>query len=250
MAAGGKGNGMLVSAAVPGGAKPSSGMSALQSWLPTLLMNIILPTVTFFLLTTAVQVADVPALVLSGSWPAMELGYTIWRQRHVDEFSVFILLLLAISIITTVFSLDARAVFLKDWIAWGLFGLAILVSMLFQRPLMFYSGRRFATDGSRAQRDWWGGLWRFPHFRRSQRLLNVVWGLTLVIESVVGGLLTWTLGTSAMVLVNNILPYVVLTVLIFGTIRYGRRARAAAARRVAAVAAGPTGAATEPVQGA
>ena len=38
--------------------------------------------------------------------------------------------------------------------------------------------------------------------------------------------LTYVLPTSAMVVVNNVLPYCVLAVLIFGSVGYGRRARA------------------------
>ncbi len=115
----------------------------------------------------------------------------------------------------------------------------ILVSMLFGRPLMFYFGRRFATDGSKAQRDWWNGLWQHRHFRRSQRILNLVWGTALLGEAVVGAILTSVLSASAMVALNNVLPYAVLGALILGTIIYGRRAQAAAVRRVGAMAASP-----------
>lgn len=106
---------------------------------------------------------------------------------------------------------------------------------------MFYFGRRFATDGSKAQRDWWNGLWRYPHFRKSQRTLNLVWSLALLGEAAVGAALTWTLGRSQMVVINNALPYIVLFALMFGTIIYGRRAQAAATRRFGASAAPPAG---------
>jgi len=230
---------MTAPASRPGDTKPASDRAAILTWLPTIVMNGVLPTVTYFFLNGSADIKPVPALLISGIWPAVELGYTIWRQRHIDEFSVFVLIGLAIGVLTTVFSKDARAVFLKDWLVQGLFGVVLLGSMLIGRPLMFYFGRRFGTDGSKAQRDWWNGLWRYPQFRKSQRTINLAWGIVLVGEAAVGATLTWTLGRSQMVLVNNALPYVVLFALIFGTISYGRRAQTAATRRFGAGAAPP-----------
>ncbi len=239
---------MTAPASRPGDAKPASDRPAVLSWLPTIVMNVVLPTVTYFVLNGSAHIKPVPALLLSGVWPTVELGYTIWRQRHIDEFSVFVLIGLTIGVVTTVFSRDARAVFLKDWLVQGLFGLVLLASMLMRRPLMFYFGRRFATDGSKAQRDWWNGLWRHPQFRNSQRTINLVWGVALLGEAAVGAALTWTLGRSQMVVVNNVLPYVVFFALIFGTINYGRRTQAAATRRFGASAA-PPGASPDPARG-
>lgn len=127
----------------PGDARPASDQPAILNWLPTIVMNVVLPTVTYFVLNGSAHVKPVPALLISGIWPAVELGYTIWRQRRIDEFSVFVLIGLAVGVVTTVVSRDARAVFLKDWLVWGLFGLVLLASMLIGRPLMFYFGRRF-----------------------------------------------------------------------------------------------------------
>jgi len=177
-----------------------------------IVVNIVLPTLTFFVLTRSAGVHDVPALLLSGVWPIVEIAYTVRQQHHVDEFSVFILLGIVV----------------------------FLATLLFGRPLTFYLGRRFATDGSKTQRDWWDGLWQCPQFRGLQRRLGAAWGLALVGEAVVRAVLTWQLGTSAMVLVNNTMPYVVIAVMVTVSITVGRRAQADAARRGATTAAPPT----------
>ncbi|MGH3765122.1 MAG: VC0807 family protein [Pseudonocardiaceae bacterium] len=228
---------MSAPAAPPSTGKPVSGQSALASWLPTIIMNIVLPTATYFILTQAGHLGDVPALLISGIWPLGEITYTVGKQRHVDEFSVFVLIGIVVGVITTMFSGDARAVFLKDSITTGLIGLIMLATVVFGRPLTFYLGRRFATDGSQVQRSWWNGLWRYPQFRRLQRMMGVVWGVALFGEAAVRAVLTLTLGTSAMVVVNNVVPYVIIAGLIFFSITVGRRAQAAAARR--GVATGP-----------
>jgi len=212
-------------------AKPVSNRSAAQTWLPTLILNIVLPTVTYFALVNVANLAEVAALLLSGIWPLAEIAYTIRRERHVDEFSVFVLIGIVVGVATTVFSGNARAVFLKDSITTGLIGLVFLVTLFFGRPLTFYLGRRFATDGSRVQRDWWDGLWAYPQFRRTQRLIGAMWAIGMLGEAGIRAFLTWKLGTSAMVAVNNTVPSVIIMVLVFATITIGRRAQAAAARR-------------------
>jgi hypothetical protein len=149
----------------------------------------------------------------------------------VDEFSVFVLIGIVAGIVTTVFSDDARAVFLKDSLTTGVIGLAFLLTLVAGKPLTFYLGRRFATDGSRVQRDWWDSLWVYPHFRAFQRKLGAAWGIALLGEAVIRAILTWRLGTSAMVLVNNVVPYVVIAVMVFVSVSAGKRAQSDAQRR-------------------
>lgn len=204
--------------------------SPLRGWSLTIGMNVVLPTATFFVLTKAAGMADVPALLISGLWPILETGLTMRQQRRVDEFSVFALIGIVAAIATTALSGNARAVFFKDSVTTGVVGLAFLATLVAGRPLTFYMGRRFATDGSRAQREWWDGLWRYPSFRKLQRQLCLAWGAALLGEAVVRAILTKALGTSAMVVVNNIVPYAVLGAMIAVSIMVGRRAQARAVR--------------------
>jgi hypothetical protein len=213
------------------GTKPVSGSSALGGWALTLGMNIVLPTLTYFILAGPAGMADVPALLVSGVWPVVEIALTVARQRHVDEFSIFVIIGIVAAVVTTALSGDARSVFYKDSITTGLIGLIFLGSLLTPRPLTFYFGRRFATDGSKVQRDWWDGLWRYPQFRSVQRRLCVWWGVALTGEAVVRAILTRQLGTGPMVLVNNIVPYVVIAALVTVSVTMGKRSQARAAAR-------------------
>jgi intracellular septation protein A len=204
--------------------------SPLRGWLLTIVMNVGLPTATFFVLTQAAGLPDVPALLISGVWPVVEIGLTMRQQRRVDEFSVLVLIGIVVAVATTVLSDTARAVFLKDSITTGVLGLIFLATLVAGRPLTFYIGRRFATDGSRAQREWWDGLWRYPAFRKLQRQLCAAWGGALLGEAVLRAILTETLGTSPMVVVNNTVPYAVIATMIAVSIMAGRRAQARAVR--------------------
>lgn len=215
----------------PDAGKPVSGQSALANWIVTITVNVVLPFATYVLLTRVFGAGEVTALLVSGAWPVLEIAYTVARHRVVDEFSVFVLIGIVIGIVTALFSDDARAVFLKDSLATGLIGVVMLVTLVVGRPLTFYLGRRFATDGSAVQRQWWNGLWRHPQFRRVQRTIGLMWGVTLLGEAAIRALLTLTLGTEPMVLVNNVVPLVVIAGLVTVTVAIGRRAQAAAARQ-------------------
>ena len=186
-----------------------------------------------------------PALLLSGVWPLAEMVVTVVRQRHLDEFSLFVLIGIVVGVLTAVFSDSTRAVFLKDSITTGLIGVVFLVTLPF-KPLTFFLARRFATDGSKVQRDWWDGLWRHPNFRRTQRGLGAAWGLALIGEAAVRAVLTYRLGPQAMVVVNNVVPYVVIAVMVFVSVTVGKRSREAAQRRHGAAALPPGEVAAEP----
>jgi hypothetical protein len=142
-----------------------------------------------------------------------------------------------------------RAVFLKDSITTGLLGLVFLATLP-GKPLTFFLARRFATDGSKVQRDWWDTLWRYPTFRRVQRQLGAAWGLALVGEAVVRAVLTYRLGPEAMVVINNVVPYVVIAVMVFVSITVGKRSRAAAQRRHGQAALPPEAVPAEATDGA
>ena len=220
------------------GQKPASGTNAALGWVAAIAVNVVLPILTYTVLVAA-GLAPVPALLLSGVWPLLEMVVTVVRQRHVDEFSLFVLIGIVVGVLTAAFSDSTRAVFLKDSITTGLVGLIFLVTLPF-KPLTFFLARRFATDGSKVQRDWWDGLWRHPGFRRAQRGLGAAWGLALVGEAAVRAWLTYRLGPQAMVVVNNVVPYAVIAVMVFVSVTVGNRSRAAAQRRHGSSALPPT----------
>ncbi|MGI3785933.1 MAG: VC0807 family protein [Janthinobacterium lividum] len=228
----------MAQAAPARGEKPASGVNAAVGWLVTIGVNIVLPIVTFTLLA-GTGMNQVVALLLSSVWPVLEMVVTLVRQRHIDEFSLFVLIGIVIGLLTGIFSDSTRAVFLKDSITTGLLGVVFLVTLPF-KPLTFFLARRFATDGSEVQRDWWDGLWQYPTFRRTQRGLGAAWGVALIGEAAVRAVLTYSLGPQAMVVVNNVVPYVVIAGMVFVSITVGRRSRAAAQRRHGQSALPPT----------
>ncbi|MEV0197036.1 VC0807 family protein [Nonomuraea sp. NPDC050691] len=200
------------------------------NWGPTIVFNVVLPWLTYTLLTDR-GMSDVAALALSAVWPAVEVLGVLLVRRRVDDFGVLTLIVVGLGVAGSLVFQDERLVLVKESAVTGLFGLVLLGSLLTRRPLMFYFGRKFGTDGTDEGLARWDALWQYPGFRRVQRILTVVWGVVYLAEAVVRLGLSYTLSTSAMVTVSTVLPIAVTAALVTWTIAYGRRSRAAAARR-------------------
>ncbi|HEY9369965.1 VC0807 family protein, partial [Streptomyces sp.] len=125
----------------------------------------------------------------------------------------------------------------KDSAVTGLFGLSCLATLLAPRPLMFYFGRKFATDGTAASTAWWNGMWQFEGFRTTMRTMTAVWGVAYCVEAVVRIALAYALSTDTMVVLSPILIYGVLGALALWTALYAKSAQRKGEARAAAAAA-------------
>lgn len=193
-------------------------------WLTTVVLNIALPIITYDVLTSN-GVGEVPALLLGGVWPALELAVNLARTRKIDEFSMLVLIFLFVGVISALAFNSPQLVLIKEGAVTGLFGVVLLGSLFAPRPLMFYFGRRFATSGIPARIDWWNSLWQYEGFRRGQRMLTIVWGVALAGSAGICIALTYALSVDVMVVVMNLVPYIVFALLIAFTVSYGKRAQ-------------------------
>jgi hypothetical protein len=203
------------------------GRAVLINWAPTILLNVVLPLFSYFLLEGWGWSA-VPALLVSGAWPAVETLAVLAVSRRVDEIGVLALIFIALGVVAGFGFGSARLILVKESLVTGLFGVVVLGSLLLPRPVMFYFGRKFATDGTAEGVAYWNGLWRYPSFRRTQRVISVVWGVAFVAEAGLRVALSYALSTSVMAVVSTILPLAAVAALVTWTVSYGRRARAAA----------------------
>ncbi|MFJ5215329.1 VC0807 family protein [Streptomyces sp. NPDC088354] len=203
-----------------------SRVSSALGWALTILCNIVLPVVTYNLLTGAGW-DEFPALLVSGVWPVLETAVSLAWRHKVDEFAIMTLIFLAITVLVTVVGPHStRLLLVKDSAVTGLFGVVCLASLLAPRPLMFWFGRRFGTDGTKEGAERFDGLWQYAGFRHVMRTMTVVWGVSYVLEALARVGLSYRLSTATMVTVNSVLSYAVTGVLVAWTILYGRRSAA------------------------
>lgn len=191
--------------------------------VPDLIVDVALPIATYYVLVGQ-GVPAFWAFLLSGVWPTGKSVLSLIRQRRVDELGMFVLILIILGTLVSLLFHDPRWLLLKDLAFTCGLGLVYLATLLMRRPLTFYFGRKFATDGSAAARARWDEYWEeLSVFRHGQRVITSVWGLTLLIEGLIRIPATFVLPLNVMVVVSNVMPLLVITALIFWTISYGQR---------------------------
>ena len=153
-----------------------------RRWIPTLLLNLALPVATYLVAISAGW-PPVVALLAGSVWALGRAVVTAFRAGHVDDLSVLALLATAVAVAAAVAFHDVRVLVFKSAAMTGLFGVAMLVSLLAPRPVIFYFGRWFATDGTPEGVERSNTFERYPAFRRANRVMTAVWGATLLGEA-------------------------------------------------------------------
>ncbi|MCJ1677424.1 hypothetical protein MTF65_08745 [Streptomyces sp. APSN-46.1] len=214
-----------------------SGSAAALGWILTIGLNVVAPIITYNQLHDHGW-SEFGALLLSSAWPVLDSAIHLAWRRKLDEFAVVTLVFLVITaVVSLIGAHSARALLIKDSGVTGLFGVLCLATLLAPRPLMFYFGRKFATDGTPESTAWWNGLWQFEGFRRTMTVMTTVWGVAYLVEAAVRIALAYTLPTGTMVVISPIMIYAVLGVLALWTALYGKRSRREGERRAAETAA-------------
>lgn len=197
---------------------------ALSGLAPTLVVNGVLPYVLFQVLSGR-GVGTVQALAATSVFP---LGWTAigWlRSRRLDAIAAISLVLIAIGLIISLASGNARFYLVRESVLSAAFGLGFLGTLLLPRPAMFWLGRQFATGGDPARIAWWNGLWQFQPFRRGMRLMTAVWGVGLTAESCARVVLALTARPATVLAVSPFLAFGTVALLLLWTFRLSARMR-------------------------
>jgi hypothetical protein len=142
--------------------------------LVALLCDIAAPVGGYYLLR-AFDVAPIWALTLGGAPPALRVLYLAARHRRVDGMGVFVLFVVAIGLLTSLLTGDARLQLVRG--AWFsvLIGVWMLASLrVGRRPTTYQAVLALLPGRTEALEARWADT---PSFRRVWRVLTVVWGL-------------------------------------------------------------------------
>jgi hypothetical protein len=223
-----------------GTSAPSHAQAVLLSWGPTVLFGMLLPWITYHQLTGH-AVHGAPKLILVSAWPAMEIGLYFALHHRVDEFALLILMALLLATTGAIGGSSHHWPGVRMVTAFtGLLGVAFAVSPALGRPLTFWLGRRFATDGSAAGAARWDGLWlQDASFRAVQCKVAAVWGVGCMLEAGVAAVVPPQLRGGGAAAASLAGPVVVAAALVAYTARAGR-VWAAAGQTPAAPSSAPT----------
>ena len=173
------------------------------------------PLITYSVMRNAGQGA-VPALIVSGIFPAFGVMLGFARHRQVDAVGILVLAGVAVGTVLGLVSGSARLMLAEGSVPTAIFGLACIGSLWTPK------GRDFVAR------------WRYAGFRRVFRLFTVVWGAAYLAEAAVRVMITEIAPVGTALLVSKVMPYAVAALLIVWTQAYGKRARRRGERLTAA----------------
>jgi hypothetical protein len=190
------------------------------------------PLITYSVMRHTGQGA-VPALILSGIFPAVGVILGFARHRQVDAVGILVLAGVAVGTVLGLVSGSARLMLAEGSAPTAIFGLACIGSLWTSRPLIFRFALEFVGADTPKGRDF-TAHWRYPGFRRVFRLFTVVWGAAYLAEAAVRVMIIEIAPVGTALLVSKVMPYAVAALLIVWTQAYGKRARRRGARLTAA----------------
>lgn len=208
------------------------------------LVNAVLPLVIYA--ATDKQLGDVGALIASSVPPIAWSIVQFVRARRVDALSLLVVTGIVLSLLALLGGGGAKFLQLRENLVTGVIGLIFLGSALVGRPLIYYLARAGMTrQGQAAQLADFDSLQGSVFFKRTMRMMTVVWGLGLVARTAIAAVLVFSVTIPTYLAIAPVLGYATMGALAGWTFIYARRQRARGqARRAAAEAAGlATGAA-------
>lgn len=129
------------------------------------------------------QLTEVRALLIAALLPAVVDIASVVGHRRLAPLSTLNLIGLGAALAASAFAGDTGLDLLRGSVITGAIGLALLVSLLPDRPATFYVARQLvAGNDAGASRDF-GAMWdSTPLLRRFLRLIAKVWAITLLLE--------------------------------------------------------------------
>ncbi|HEV2579631.1 MAG TPA: VC0807 family protein [Ktedonobacteraceae bacterium] len=89
----------------------------------------------------------------------------------------------------------------------GLFGVVMLLSLLFPRPVTFYLIRSIKTQNDPRQLADFNASWSSPQVRSFYRVLTLVWGCVTIAQVVVTAFLSFSLSIPVMLVISPFLGF-------------------------------------------
>jgi hypothetical protein len=190
----------------------------------SLIVSVALPLITVqVLLRTGTR--PVTALAIAAIFPFADAVIGLARKRTFDPIAILSLIAIVVGIGTSSITGNAGFAVAKDSLFTIVFGLIFLGSLAAPRPMIFQLGRQFATGGDPAAAAAWDARWSQPGFRRTVRLITVVWGCGLLLEAMLRIVAAFTLPVTTSTIISPVLQVVTFAALILWTTRYTRAVR-------------------------
>jgi hypothetical protein len=189
----------------------------------SLVIDVAMPWIALQLLQRVWGVPTVPAFAAAAIFPATSILLSWMRHRRPEYIGIGVLVTILSGIAVALLANDVRFAVLKGAPAFALFGLACLLSLRRERPLMFFVGRQFTAGDDEARARAWTARLQNPGFRRSMRLLTIVWGVASLAEATFGIAAAFLLPPGIALVAEPLLGIGTIAALLTWTTAYARR---------------------------
>lgn len=148
------------------------------------------------------------ALALSAVPPAIESVWSVVKKKKLDAMAALVLGGLAVSFVLVALGGSERVLLLRESLITSILGLAIAISAVFPKPVMYHLVRQ--VQGVEPD-------------LRAMRVLSVVLGVGLVVEMAVRTVMVLEMTTDRFLLISPFVQYGMTGVLVAWCVFYMRR---------------------------
>jgi hypothetical protein len=183
--------------------------------------NIALPWLAYVLAKP--YLGEMAALLLSAAPPIVWAIIELIRRRHVDALSMIVVGGIALSLIAMAMGGSPRLLLVRESIVSGLIGLCFILSLPLRKPLVYHLARAMAVrqgDSADTEFDAW---WQEPGSQHLLRGITFGWGIGLMAEALVRGVLAWHMEPEDFLLYSPFISYGIIGLLLLWTAWYRRR---------------------------
>jgi hypothetical protein len=177
------------------------------------------PLLTFSLLRSN-GMRTVPALIISGIFPALGIVISALVDRRLDIIGVVVLAGLVVGTVLGLISDNARLYLLEGAVPSLVFAVACLASLRASKPLIYrFAVELIGPDTPKGREV--VGAWRYPGFRRAFQVITAAWGVAYLFEVAARLVVVETASTGIALLFSKVVPYVFAVILSIWTLGYG-----------------------------
>jgi hypothetical protein len=165
------------------------------------------------------------ALLMTALVPLADGILTLIRQRRINAFGALVFLSLVLSSLVILFGGSPRAFLVRESALSGAFGVAMLLSLFWPQPLVYYLAAHFGAPRASATRHEFQRMATSPPFRRFLRLLTIVWGLVTLLDAGLNTFLALHLPIATFLAVTPLARYGLMGATFAWTLAYAHRGR-------------------------
>ncbi|MET8684361.1 VC0807 family protein [Streptomyces sp. NPDC004732] len=195
---------------------PDDARKARIESLKPLVLDALVPTASYYLLSKGFGMGTMAALAWSSVVPAARTLWSLVKERRVNGLAALILTANVVGLLASLVAGDPRLMLAKDSAITATVGIAILLSVVAGRPLMTAGLKPWVTKGNAARTAAWERLSaERGRFARLERMFSVVWGLALFGEALLRVVGAYTLPVDTMVWLGGAIAAGTITLTMF-----------------------------------